>query len=149
MIKSKHYMMTQGDYEIFRRAANPNNGVGVNYFTSYYFGGREMREWQWWFHHAAQRQITVVGGAGSGKTVGAGLSYATWAAMTPGFSYMNLAPTGWQSKLQYDAILREAMNRPFEQFISRYIERPYPMIVLSSDYIGESYPIIHERRQLR
>lgn len=134
---SKH-VMTPGDYELFKLAGNPYNGVGANYFLSYYWTGREFRKWQWYFHHAAQRQITVIGGTGSGKTVGAGLSYAAWAATTPGYSYMNLAPTGWQSKLQYDAILRESLNRPFERFITRYIERPYPMIVLESDYIGES-----------
>jgi hypothetical protein len=136
--KSKVYKLTAGDREIFKKAADPSNGVGVNYFTSYYFSGREMREWQWHLHHASQRQITIVGGVGSGKTVGAGLSYATWAAMTPRFSFMGLAPTGWQSKLMYEAIIREASDRPFERFISKAIERPYPVITLKSDYIGES-----------
>jgi hypothetical protein len=135
---AKIYRLTAGDKEIFRRAKNPGDGVGVNWFTSYYFGGRELRPWQWYLHHASQRQITVIGGTGSGKTVGAGISYATWAATTPRFSFMNLAPTGWQSKLMYEAILREAADRPFERFISKYIERPYPLIVLKSDYIGES-----------
>ncbi len=130
--------MTTGDREIFRKAMDPNDGVGVNWFLSYYFGGREFRPWQWWLFHAQQSQHTVVGGTGSGKTVGAALAYATWAAMTPGFSFMNLAPTGWQSKLSYDAIIREASDRPFERFIYKAIERPYPMIVLKSDYIGQS-----------
>lgn len=138
MATTKAYKLTAGDKEIFRRACDPGDGVGVNWFTSYYFGGRELREWQWNFHHAQQRHVTVVGGTGSGKTVGAGISYATWAAMTPRFSFMNLAPTSWQSKLMYEAILRESMGRPFERFIFKAIERPYPLIVLKSDYIGES-----------
>lgn len=137
MSKNKIYRMTAGDIEIFRKAKNPNDGIGANWFVSYYFG-RELREWQWVFHHALQKQITVVGGTGSGKTVGAGLSYATWAAMTPMFSFMNLAPTGWQSKLMYEAVIRESFNRPFERFIQKAVERPYPVIVLQSDYIGQS-----------
>ncbi len=135
---SKIYKLTAGDERIFRLASDPNNKVGVNYFTSYYFGGRELRPWQWAVHHAAQSQITVVGGVGSGKTVGAGMSYASWAAMTPNFKYMNLAPTSWQSRLQYEAILREAQGKPFEDFIYKAIERPYPLIVLKNSYIGES-----------
>ncbi len=136
--KGNTYRLTSADREIFKRAADFSDGVGVNWFISYYFGGRELREWQWYMHHAAQKQISVVGGTGSGKTVGAGLSYAAWAATTPYFGYMNLAPTGWQSKLQYDALLRESSDKPFEQFIHKAIERPYPMIVLRNDYIGES-----------
>jgi len=132
------YKLTSGDKTLFKKASNPNDGVGANWFLSYYFGGREFRPWQWAFHHAQQRQITVVGGTGSGKTVGVGLSIATWAATTPMFSVMNLAPTGWQSKLMYEAILREAFNKPFEKFIYKAIERPYPVIVLKNDYIGES-----------
>ncbi len=131
------YQLTTGDKEIFHKACDPSDGIGANWFTSYYFG-RELREWQWNFHHASQRQCTVIGGTGSGKTVGAGLSYATWAATTPMFSFMALAPTSWQSRLMYDAILRESFNRPFERFIYKAIERPYPVIVLKSDYIGES-----------
>ena len=61
---NKVYTLTYGDKEIFKKASDPYGGVGVNYFTSYYFGGREMRAWQWMMHHAAQRQITIVGGVG-------------------------------------------------------------------------------------
>jgi len=132
------YNLSHGDKQIFAKAADPSDGVGVNWFTSFYFGGRELRSWQWAFHHAAQRQITVVGGVGSGKTVGAGLSYATWCATTPMFKFMNLAPTGWQSKLMYEAVMRESIGREFERFIFKTIERPYPTIIFKSDYIGES-----------
>lgn len=135
--RGKIYRLTSGDRSIFEKAQDPSDGVGATWFTSYYFG-RELRPWQWNFAHASQRQITVVGGTGSGKTVGAGLAYATWAAMTPMFSFMNLAPTSWQSKLMYNAILRESYNKPFERFITKAIERPYPVITLKSDYIGMS-----------
>ena len=60
---ARTYKMKPGDFEIFKKAADPGNGVGVNWFTSYYFG-RELREWQWHFHHASQQQISIVGGTG-------------------------------------------------------------------------------------
>ena len=59
MAKNKVYTLTAGDYEIFKRAADPMDGVGANWFLSYYFGNREFRPWQWHLHHAPQRQITV------------------------------------------------------------------------------------------
>ena len=74
----------------------------------------------------------------SGKTIGAGLSYATWAATTPMYKFMSLAPTGWQSKLMFEGILRESYGHEFERFIWKVVERPYPVIILKSDYIGES-----------
>jgi len=137
MIGKGRYLVSPGDIDIFTRAADPTDGIGGNWFLGYYFE-RQFMPWQYIFHHASQEDITVIGGTGSGKTVGAGLSYATWAATTPRFKFMNLAPTSYQSKLMFDAILREADGKPFERFITKVVERPYPKIVLSSDYIGES-----------
>jgi hypothetical protein len=134
----KTYRLTPGDHELFKKASDPSDGIGLNWFISYYFKGRELREWQWYFAHHPAPHKTCIGGTGSGKTVGAGLVYATYAAMTPRFSYMNVAPTAWQALLQYNAILREAADKPFEKFIYKYVERPFPKIVLRSDYIGES-----------
>lgn len=131
------YRLTNGDIEIFKKASNPRDGIGANWFTKYYFQ-REFKQWQWVMHHAPQPDITVLGGVGSGKTVGTALSAATYAATTPRFAFMNLAPTSWQSKLMYDAIIREADGKPFERFIYKAVERPYPKIILRSDYIGES-----------
>ncbi|MBE7473133.1 MAG: hypothetical protein HS114_28720 [Anaerolineales bacterium] len=135
---ARPYQLTPADIEIFKRACNPTDGIGINWFIKYYFGGRELREWQFYWHHARQTQLTCVGGVGSGKTVGAGLSYAAFAAMTPGYEYMNVAPTAWQSTLQYRAILAEAADKPFEKFIYKYAERPYPRIILKHNGIGES-----------
>lgn len=132
------YQLSPSDLEIFRRASDPTDGIGINWFIKHYFGGRELREWQFYWHHARQTQLTCIGGVGSGKTVGAGLSYAAFAAMTPGYEYMNIAPTAWQSALQYRAILAEASDKPFEKFIYKYVERPYPKITLRHNGIGES-----------
>jgi len=129
--------MSDKDYELFEKASNPRNGIGVNYFTGYYFG-RTLTPWQFYFHHARQQDITVIGGVGSGKTTGAGLSLATWAIMTPRFVGMNLAPTMFQAKLMADIIMREASGNPVEKFIYKYTTRPYPIITFKSNLIGES-----------
>ncbi len=134
----RRYQLRPTDIDIFKRAANPSDGIGLNWFIKYYFGGRELREWQWWWAHAFQKQSSIIGGMGSGKTVGAGLVYATMAAMTPGYLYMNLAPTAFQSALQFKAILAAAADKPFEKFIWKYAERPYPKITLRHNGIGES-----------
>ncbi|MBE7553720.1 MAG: hypothetical protein HS126_21840 [Anaerolineales bacterium] len=84
----------------------------------HYFGGRELREWQFYWHHAAQTQPSCVGDQPDGKTVGAGLrAMRHSAAMTPGYEYMNVAPTAWQSALSTGLILAEAADKPFEKFI--------------------------------
>lgn len=66
----------------------------------------------------------------SGKTAMVAFSAATWAAMTPYFKFMNVAPTFWQSKLMYDAIMERSESSRFERFIERAIRRPYPAIEL-------------------
>jgi hypothetical protein len=134
---NSRYRLSDGDIELFKRASDPHNGVGINYFLAYYFK-RELKPWQWYSHHASQKDLTVLGGVGSGKTTGMGLSYAAMAAMSPRFAFMNLAPTAWQSKIMADIIVQEASGNPFEQFIKRYATRPYPVIELESDYIGRS-----------
>lgn len=128
--------LTDSELDIFKRAANVYAG-GVNWFTKYYFN-RELVPWQFYFHHAKQLDITVIGGVGSGKTTGAGLSAAVWAASTPRFAFMNLAPTAWQSRIMYEIILREAADNPFEKFIVKATSKPYPVIVLKNPIIGES-----------
>ncbi len=136
-IADRSYRLTPAEIEIFKRSMDPSDGVGANWFLGYYFE-RQFMPWQFVFHHAPQQDLTVIGGTGSGKTVGAALSYATYAATMPRFSFMNLAPTSWQSKLMYNAIMREMDGKPFENFIYKAVERPYPKIILRNNYIGES-----------
>ena len=106
----RRYQLRPTDIDIFKRAANPSDGIGLNWFIKYYFGGRELREWQWWWAHAIQKQSSIIGGVGAGKTQGAGMVYAAMAAMTPNYAYMNLAPTAFQSALQYKTILSLAAD---------------------------------------
>ena len=60
---NQNYKMTDGDIELFKRSANPHNGVGINYFMAYYFK-RELVPWQWYAHHASQRDLSCLGGVG-------------------------------------------------------------------------------------
>ncbi len=57
------------DLEIFD-LAQENGSI----FTSYYFNGFEFQPWQLLFHHAAQPNMTIIGGVGSGKTICGGVS---------------------------------------------------------------------------
>lgn len=131
------YTLTPGEKEILRKSLDPADGVGVNWFLSYFFEF-EFRPWQFHFHHASQEDITVMAGTGSGKTSCAALSYFAWACVLPYYSFMNLAPTGWQSKLMFDKIMAEADRRPASKLIKSVVRRPYPVITIAHDLIGES-----------
>jgi len=118
--------LTTSDLAIFDLAVD--NG---NIFTEYYFNGFQFQTWQLFLHHAAQPNMSVIGGVGSGKTLGVGISAATWCAMVEHFSFMNVAPTSWQSTLMYDAILSWADAGLYaDKFITRVARKPYPVIEL-------------------
>lgn len=114
------------DFEIFRLAQNDGN-----IFTRRYFAGFEFQPWQLMLHHAGQANVNIIGGVGSGKTCGSGVSAATWAAMLPHFNFMNVAPTSWQSSLMFDSILQFAeAGDYYDKFITRVTRKPYPLIEL-------------------
>lgn len=118
--------LSRTDVEVIELAADNGNA-----FTEYYFAGFKFQDWQLLLHHANQANINIIGGVGSGKTTGAAISAATWAAMTEGFQFMDVAPTSWQATLMYDAVLRFAeAGRYYEKFITRVARKPYPVIEL-------------------
>jgi len=86
--------------------------------------------WQKTVHVAEQRDITVIGGFGTGKTVGIGMSATVWASVTRDFKFLNVAPKAWQAKLMYDAILTNARNTRFEDLIWEKPRKPHPKIVI-------------------
>lgn len=112
-------------------------------FTDYFFRPRgEDRGWRFdenftpegaWqktVHVAEQRDITVIGGFGTGKTVGIGMSATVWASVTRDFKFLNVAPKAWQAKLMYDAVLTNARNTRFEELIWEKPRKPHPKIVI-------------------
>ena len=118
--------ITSADLEVFELARSDGS-----IFTQYYFNGFIFQPWQKLFHHAQQPNITIIGGVGSGKTIGSGISAATWCAMVEHFHFMNVAPTSWQSSLMYDAILQWAETGLYaSKFVTRIARKPYPIITL-------------------
>lgn len=86
--------------------------------------------WQNQVHSAAQRDITVIGGFGTGKTVGIGMSAAVWCMIMRDFKFLNVAPKAWQAKLMYDAVLVNARNSRFEDLIWEHPRKPHPKIII-------------------
>lgn len=113
-----------------------------SYFTSYYirrpdqqagweFDDRINPGWQLDFHHKPQPNKTVIGGFGSGKTMGVAVSYLTWATVLTDFKFLNVAPTGWQSKQMYDTLLTWLEGTLFaERFLWKAVEKPFPKITI-------------------
>ncbi|MBI3682902.1 MAG: hypothetical protein HY235_21220 [Acidobacteria bacterium] len=82
-------------------------------------------------HHAQQKDITIIGGYGSGKTEQIIVSAATWAATTSFFKFLNVAPVAWQSKVAFDKLVQIMEGTPFhERFVAKVVEKPYPKITL-------------------
>src|SRR5512146_853652 len=86
--------------------------------------------WQKDVHQAEQKDITIIGGFGTGKTVGIGMSASTWAISLSDFKFLDVAPKAWQSKLMYDAIMTNARGTRFADLIWESPRRPHPKIVI-------------------
>jgi hypothetical protein len=87
--------------------------------------------WQKTLHHAAQKRIIVVGGFGSGKTLGVAASAGIWCMTTKGFKFMNCAPAAWQSELMYKFVTETlARDTVFGKMVWAKPKRPYPMVEL-------------------
>jgi hypothetical protein len=85
----------------------------------------------------------------SGKTSMVAFSAATWAALTPYFKFMNVAPTFWQAKLMYQAIIERADGNRYQRFIKRAVRRPYPTIELYNNSKLEFMSAADEIEKLR
>lgn len=131
-------VLTPSEIEILREAQdNPNA------FTDYFFkqageehGWRfdenfdEEGKWQLAVHSATQTDITVIGGFGTGKTMGIGMSAITWASVTRDFKFLNVAQKQYQAKQMYDFILSMARGTRFEDFIWEKPRKPHPKLVI-------------------
>lgn len=123
--RDSRYILTEGDIAIFEKAKQDGR-----FFAEYYFG-KELFAWQAFVHHAAQPEITIVGGFGCGKTGGIAMSACIHSTMTPGFKFMNVADVAWishQMLLWISENLQE--TEWWNRFVYKYVERPYPKIVV-------------------
>lgn len=85
--------------------------------------------WQRAMHFAKQKRILIIGGFGTGKTRGVGVSGVIWSITTRDFAFLNAAPRAWQSELMYNFILSLAEGTPLEHMIFEKPKKPYPKIV--------------------
>lgn len=86
--------------------------------------------WQNTVHGAKQRDICVIGGFGTGKTLGVAMSACVWATLMRDFRFLNVAPKIWQAKQMYDLILLWARNTRFEDLIWEKPRKPHPKIII-------------------
>lgn len=145
MARKEIYELTDDEVELLRLGReNPD------YITDYFFRSKGSEQgwvfdynfdpegaWQKVVHHAEQRRIIVIGGFGSGKTRGVGISACTWALTVPDFMFLNAAPKAWQSELMYKFILTASRGTPFEKLIYSSPKRPYPLIELRFIVLGK------------
>ena len=120
-----------------------DNGHDARLFTDYWFGGWVFDHnidppWQIACHHAKQTQIVLIGGTGSGKTVFAGMSAFCWAATTHHFKFLDVAPTQFQARQMYDAVVTRIEGTRAARIVTKTIEKPYPKITVAHDGIGVS-----------
>jgi hypothetical protein len=140
-------VLTPSEVEIMRQAIDD-----PSIFTNYFFRAKgydkgwifdenfvEEGKWQEKLHKAEQSDVTIIGGFGTGKTVGVGMSAVVWASLTTDFKFLNAAPKAWQAKLMYSLIIDAARNTRFEDLIINAPKGPYPMIEISYSIDGVIY----------
>jgi hypothetical protein len=143
-LPARLYTLTPNELELLRRGKED-----PNLLTGYWFRrpGQELGfqfdynfdpdgAWQVKAHTAVQSIVVVVGGVGTGKTLGVGMSAVVWAMLTEEFKFLNVAQKAWQAHLMWEKILECAQGTPFMRLIEKAIERPYPKIVIAFK-IGE------------
>jgi hypothetical protein len=131
-------VLTPTEIEICKRALED-----PNIFTDYFFKPYGERHgwlfdanfdpqgaWQRTMHSALQKDITVIGGFGTGKTMGVAMSACTWATLTSDFKFLNVGPQAWQAQQMYDMILLTARNTRFEALIWEKPRKPHPKLVI-------------------
>lgn len=95
--------------------------------------------WQKEIYHAKQKDLTAMGGMGSGKTAGMAMDLAMHAMTIPWYRGAAVAPQSKQVKEIYRYITTVFEGTPFwDRFVWSYHESPMPYIQLRSDYIGRS-----------
>ena len=137
-VKKTITTLTDTEVEIFRRGKTDPSILSRYLFKSeanplgwtFDYNFDKDGQWQNKAHAAEQKRIVVIGGFGSGKTRGIGMSVAVWCLLTRDFKFLNAAPLAWQSELMYRFILEMAEGTRFKDFIYNSPSRPYPRIEL-------------------
>ena len=131
------YKLTPGELQILREGQN-NPSLITDYFFrapgaehGFIFDYNFTRDgaWQEDVTMASQTDICVIGGFGSGKTLGVGMGGFVWCVTTPWFKFLNVAPRAWQAKQMYETMLVWMDGTPAEKLVWKKPKRPYPTIV--------------------
>ncbi len=130
--------LTEEEIEILRAGQKDPNII-----TDYFFRHRgeergwrfddnftEEGEWQRDVCMASQTDITVIGGFGTGKTLGIGMGACVWCLTANDFKFLNIAQKAWQAQQMYDLILRHARNTRFDDLIWEKPRMPHPKIII-------------------
>jgi hypothetical protein len=149
MAKKEVAILTPTEVEIVQ-AAQDDPSIYTDYFfrpagadKGFIFDENftEDGKWQVEVHSATQTDITVIGGFGTGKTLGVGMSAAVWGGTTADFAFLNAAQRSWQSKQMYDKIIQMARNTRFDDLIFERPRKPHPKLVIKfkiGDVVYES-----------
>lgn len=94
--------------------------------------GYQFLPWQREFEQSPQQQKIIIGTTGTGKTAGIGIMAMCYAAMTPNFRFLNVAPTLYQSTLMVRAIEETTNGTLFRKTFllpgkQGFRERPYSL----------------------
>ena len=90
---------------------------------------RDQGKWQEHVCLAAQSDIVVDGGFGSGKTLGIGMGGWFWGMETNDFKFLNAAQTLWQSNLMFEKLMDWSKNTRAADLMTFY-KAPYPKIII-------------------
>ena len=144
---AKIYTLTPSEVELLRRGKDD-----PNLLTGYWFRkpGKDVGfqfdhnfepegAWQLKMHTASQFLTVVIGGVGTGKTLGVGMSACVWAMLTEEYKFLNVAQKAWQAHIMWEEIMKWSMGTPFEKLIEKAIERPYPRIVIAFKIGSRTY----------
>lgn len=115
--------------------------------------GLLMLPWQKQLHNDRHPIITVTGGYGSSKTVGAALSDLVHAVTLPGYRSLVLAPNSVQVMEVYTIMQRLMEGTLYqERFLINASQRPFPKITIGHEGVGENtiefYPILNNYEKL-
>ena len=107
----------------FKSSGNPDGFILDRNFD-------EEGKWQKAVHLAYQNDIFVVGGFGSGKTIGIGISAVVHCISTPDFKFLNAGPQSKHAYQMYYKLLQEWIpGTVLEKMLFKYRESPTPQIV--------------------
>jgi hypothetical protein len=142
----KPYVLTPEEVEILQRGMDDPDYITGYWFKppgaeGWYFDSNFTPEgrWQKTMHDASQPLVMVIGGVGTGKTLGVGMSAVVWCMTTEGFKFLNVAQREWQAKQMFDLILERSQDTPFEKLIWNAPQRPYPKIIIKFKIGNQTY----------